>query len=240
MKPRVFRVFIICKAVNSHGILFFYNMFEGRIFECCNHTLSISPLLFGLMRDILRFIFFICRLEKFFFFFTAFVCSLGLLLPDSKFLLAAKLSVWQIVNYYSINQTFWRWAQSKVFATSTPHVELLHFSVLDKVLWVKFFSNFCCKTCSDTGIILRLWLNPFETSVLVCPSQVKISKKNSFPQIFMKSFMQPKFNMENSKIELIFSNFFIFIFIFASISQECHKKWVKKFFSDFHGNCYIT
>ena len=60
-------------------------MFEGRIFECCHHTLSISTLLFGLMRDILRFIFFICRHEKLFLFFTAFAYSLGLLLPDPVF-----------------------------------------------------------------------------------------------------------------------------------------------------------
>ena len=59
--------FIICKVVNSHDIPFFYNTFEGRIFGCCHHTLSISPLLPGLMRDILRFIFFICRHEKLFF-----------------------------------------------------------------------------------------------------------------------------------------------------------------------------
>ena len=34
----------------------------------------------------------------------------------------------------------------------------------------------------------------------------------------MKSATQPNFDMENSKIELIFPNFSIFIFIFASIS----------------------
>ena len=96
---------------------------------------------------------------KSFYFFTGFVCSSGLLLPDSKFLLVAKLSVCQMVNYYSISQTFWRWAQGKLFATATPHLELLHFSVLDKVLWVKCFSLFYFKTCSGTGIILRLWLN---------------------------------------------------------------------------------
>ena len=72
--------------------------FEGKIFECCHHTLSFSPLLSGLMRGILRFICFIFRHEKllfFFFFFTAFVYSLGLLLPDSTILLAAKFSVCQ-------------------------------------------------------------------------------------------------------------------------------------------------
>ena len=56
------------------------------------------------------------------FFFTAFVCSSGLLLPDSKFLVAAKLSVCRIVNYYSISQTFLRSAQGKVFAGGTLHV----------------------------------------------------------------------------------------------------------------------
>ena len=72
-----------------------------------------------------------------------------------SFLLAAKLSVCQIENYYSTSQTYWRWAQGKVFATGTHHVELIQFSVLDKVLWVKCFSLFYFKTCSNTVIILR-------------------------------------------------------------------------------------
>ena len=156
-KSGAFWAFVKCKAVNSHGITFFYNMFEGRIFKCCHHTPSISPLLSGLMRDILRFIFFIWRYEKLFFFFLS-----RLLFPVRvcyclilSFLLAAKLSVCQIENYYSTSQTYWRWAQGKVFATGTHHVELIQFSVLDKVLWVKCFSFFYFKTCSNTGIILR-------------------------------------------------------------------------------------
>ena len=38
--------------------------------------------------------------------------------------------------------------------------------------------------------------------------------------------------MANSKIDFIFPNFF-FIFIFASISQKCFKRWVKKIFLGF-------
>ena len=55
------------QQLNSHGSPFFYHMFESRIFECYHHTLSISPLPSRLMRDILRFIFFICRHENIFF-----------------------------------------------------------------------------------------------------------------------------------------------------------------------------
>ena len=129
----------------------------GRIFECRHHTLSISPLFSGLMRDILRFIFFMWRYEKLLFFFLS-----RLLFPVRvfyclilSFLLAAKLSVCQIVNYYSTSQTFWRWVQGKVFATGTHHVELLQFSVLGKVLWVKCFSLFYFKVCTNAGIILH-------------------------------------------------------------------------------------
>ena len=85
------------------------------------------------------------------FFLRLFFFSLGLLLPDSTILLAQNLSVSQnseSQNYYS---GIWRWAQGKVFVAGTPHMKLLHFSVLDKVFWVKRFSLF--KTCSDTGII---------------------------------------------------------------------------------------
>ena len=103
------------------------------------------------MRDILRFIFSFADIKSFFFFFfTAFVCSLGLLLPDSTILLAAKLSVCQNSEF---TQTFGKWAQGNVFAAGTTHVELLHFSVLGKVLWVKCLSLFYFKTCSDTKII---------------------------------------------------------------------------------------
>ena len=46
----------------------------------------------------------------------------------------------------------------------------------------------------------------------------------------MKSFTQRNFDMDNSKIELVFPNFFIFILIFASISKKGLKKWVKELF----------
>ena len=101
-------------------------------------TQSISTLLPRLMPGILWFIFFIYRHEKLlFFFFTAFTFSLGLLLPDSTICHYVK-----IVNYYS---GIWRWAQGTIFAAGTPHVKLLNFSVLDKVLWVKCFSLFISK-----------------------------------------------------------------------------------------------
>ena len=152
MKFGAFWAFIICKAVNSYGIPFFYKMFEGRIFECCHHTLSFS-LLISLFPYYCKIFFevYIFHLQtwKAFFFH----------LPDSKFLLAAKLSLCQIVNYYSISNTVLRWAKDKVFAAATPHVELLHFSVQGKVLWVKAFSLFYFKTCSDSAITFRLWLN---------------------------------------------------------------------------------
>ena len=45
--------------------------------------------------------------------------------------------------------------------------------------------------------------------------------------------MSPNFDMENSKIKIIFPNFFIFTFIFVSISQKCLKKWVKNFLLGF-------
>ena len=125
--------------MNSHGIPFFYNRFEVRLFECCHHTLWISTLLSGLMRGILRFIFFICRHEKFSLFLRTFVCISGLLLPDSTILLAvtfAKIcTVCQNSELLLRYSDILRWAQGRVF---TPYVKLLHFSVLGKVLCVIF------------------------------------------------------------------------------------------------------
>ena len=54
--------------------------------------------------------------------------------------------------------------------------------------------------------------------------------QNFFQQIFMKSAIEPNFDMDNSKVKPIFPNFFIFIFTFASISQKWLKKLVKIFF----------
>ena len=113
-------------------------MFEGRIFKCCYHTLLISPLLSGLRRDILRFTFFICRHRKPFF---------------SRLLFAVRVYYCLILSFCWLQgcpyDKYWiitllirhsRGEHKVVFVASTPHVELLHFSVLDKLLWVKCFS----------------------------------------------------------------------------------------------------
>ena len=50
------------------------------------------------------------------------------------------------------------------------------------------------------------------------------------PQIFMKIAIRPNFDMENSKIKLIFQNLFIYIFIFASFSQRMAYKMSQKIF----------
>ena len=56
----------------------------------------------------------------------------------------------------------------------------------------------------------------------------KVSQKFLSP-IFMKITTFPNFEMENAKIENVSPYFFTFIFIFASISQKCPKKWSKTF-----------
>ena len=138
-----------------------------------SHSINIPIALRTNERYFEVYIFHLVTWTFFFFFFTAaFVCSSGLLLPDSKFLLAAKLSVYQIVNYYSISQTFLRWAQDEVFAASTPHVELLYFSVKNifnyfSTIMGTNFPFFYFKTYSDTGIILHLWLNVLWLHVLL-------------------------------------------------------------------------
>ena len=77
------------------------------------------------------------------------------------------------------------------------------------------------------------WLMNLLTLILTLSTPLSFSgknfKKTLFPQIFMNRSIQPNFDMGNSKIKLIFSNFLIFIFIFPSISQKCLKKWVKNF-----------
>ena len=73
-----FELFIIYKVVNSPGIPFSYNRFEGRLFECYHHTLLFCILLSGLMRGIFWFIFFIYRREKLFaFLFYGFYLQFG-------------------------------------------------------------------------------------------------------------------------------------------------------------------
>ena len=82
-------------------------------------------------------------------FFTAFICSLSLLVPDSTILLAVNLSVFQnselLLRHLEISTR-------KEICCRNAHVKLLHFSVLEKVLWVKTVFTFYFKTCSGTGI----------------------------------------------------------------------------------------
>ena len=82
-------------------------------------------------------------------------------------------------------------------------------------------------------------INPFDTSVLVCPSTAKISKK-TFSQIFMKSSTQPNFDMENSKIELIFPNFSFSSLFLPRLVKNVFKNGSKIFFSAFRENCHTT
>ena len=80
-----------CARKNFTGKTFLTFYFE----TCSNTGIIFRPLASGLMRGVLRFIFFICRHEKLLLFLTAFGWSLGLLLPDSTILLPAKLPVCQ-------------------------------------------------------------------------------------------------------------------------------------------------
>ena len=73
----------------------------------------------------------------------------------------------------------------------------------------------------------NLFSHIFSASSSFLPRLVKNGLKNEsklFSHIFMKISVQSNIDMENSKIKLIFPNFFIYIFIFALISQNCHKK----------------
>ena len=68
---------------------------------------------------------------------------------------------------------------------------------------------------------LNLRLQVFCTLSLICVS-------SNCGTIYIKIAIKPNFDMDNSKIELIFPYFFIFIFIFGLISQ----KWLKKSFKN--------
>ena len=128
--------------------------FEGKIFECCHHTLSFSPLLSGLMRDILRFICFIFRHEKLLFFFlfflrllfTVWACYCLIL----RFCWLQSFQYAKIVNYYSalleVN------TRQRICCRYTPCGTPTFFCARHGFLGKMFF-NFYLKTWSDTGII---------------------------------------------------------------------------------------
>ena len=89
------------------------------------------------------------------------------------------------------------------------------------------------KWFKEAGIVEAI--NPFDTSVLVCPSQVKYFEKKLFSEIFMKSSLEPNFEYGEFKNRTHFPKYFIFISIFASIRQKYRTRWVKKIFY-----CHIT
>ena len=78
---------------------------------------------------------------------------------------------------------------------------------------------------------LKLFDQPFDTFVLVCTSQVKISKKKIFSQIFMKSSIQPNLDIKNSKIELIFPIFSSSFSFLPPLVNNGLKSMSQKFFS---------
>ena len=80
VKTGAFWTLIIQKVVNSHGIPFFYNRFEVRVFECWHYTLSISTLLSGLMWGICGVfcgLYFSCTDMESFLFFYGFYLQFG-------------------------------------------------------------------------------------------------------------------------------------------------------------------
>ena len=74
---------------------------------------------------------------------SAFSYISGLLLPNSTILLAAKLSVCQNSEFSFRN--FGREHREYCIASSSHHVEFLHFSVLEKFFWIKYLFHFVSK-----------------------------------------------------------------------------------------------
>ena len=132
---------------------FSYNSFEDRVFECFHHTLSISPLLSGLMRGILRFIFFICKHKKLLSFLRllvgVWVCYCLIL----EFCFLQNCQYAKIVNYYS--DILEESTRSCICCRHTACGSPTFFCARKKFMG-KTFLTFYFETCSDTGIIFCL------------------------------------------------------------------------------------
>ena len=102
-----------------------------------------------------------------------------------------------------------------------------------------FFLRFSWKVLPNLIWIWRIqksssFFQIFCSSSLFYPSISKNFVKNGskhFFSDFHENCNITFFDMENSKTELIFPYFFIFISIFASISQKCSTKWFNIFFT---------
>ena len=121
------------------------------------------------------------------------------------------------------------------------------------VICLSVYLSICLSSCLSVCLFIFsvcffvlhgiCWFKMLTLLTLLTPSMFFSDnnfEKKLFSQIFMKSSSEPNFDMENSRINLIFQYFFVSIFIFTLISQKCLKKCVKLFFSDFHENCHIT
>ena len=94
---------------------------------------------------------------------------------------------------------------------------------------------------SNKGALLLKWVNPFNTSVLVCASQVKISKKNFFLTFLWKV---PRNLILIWRIQKLNSFSHIFSssssFLLRLVKDNVSEMGQSFLFTDLHQNCHVT
>ena len=126
---------------------------------------------------------------------------------------------------------FFSYTHEIILTESRKYLNNILYNLRKKILWSKrVFDSFINSLCI---------INPFDTSVLVCPFQVKISEKTFFLRFLWKVPYNLILIWRIKKSNLFFQIFLSSFSFLPRIVKNVLKNGSGIFFSDFHENHYI-
>ena len=126
---------------------------------------------------------------------------------------------------------FFSYTHEIILMESRKYLNNISYNLRKKTLWSKrVFDSFINSLCI---------INPFDTSVLVCPFQVKISEKTFFLRFLWKVPYNLILIWRIKKSNLFFQIFLSSFSFLPRLVKNVLKSGSGIFFSNFHENHYI-
>ena len=126
---------------------------------------------------------------------------------------------------------FFSYTHEIILTESRKYLNNILYNLRKKILWSKrVFDSFINSLCI---------INPFDTSVLVCPFQVKISEKTFFLRFLWKVPYNLILIWRIKKSNLFFQIFLSSFSFLPRLVKNVLKNGSRIFFSDFHENHYV-